>query len=96
MIVARIGGNGVDDHPQWGVWRRIGFYQDGELRLPTSSFEVYHQRPCNFADQLWSIIELNQRQCKVDARGDTGGRIHVAVADEDRIGFDGDIWEGTG
>ena len=72
-----------------GVGRLAG-EKGGELGLAAGSLEVDDKSPSNRRGGTVSVVVGDEGQREVDAGGDAGRGPHVAVADVDGVGVDGD------
>jgi hypothetical protein len=57
------------------------------LRLAAGALEEHDELPCDCERDVGAEVIFDERECEVDAGGDSGGGPHVAVADENRIWF---------
>src|SRR5258708_5322425 len=69
---------------------RLALEQGAELRLATRALEEDDEMARHAQGHGAAEILLDQSQRQVDAGGDAGGGPDLAVAQEDRVGLDGD------
>ena len=66
----------------------LRFEMRAELRLVAGAPQKQHQLASDRERQLPAEVFFDQRKREIDAGGDAGGRVHVAVTHEDRLAFD--------
>ena len=74
----------------------LGGERGAELRLVAGTAQEQHEVASDRQRKLAAVVFLDEREREVHAGGDAGGRPHVAVLDEDRIGIDVDAWAAPG